>query len=240
LNIKYIPAHCLFLFFPTNQPPSSSFLFRKSGGKLPGFGGGKSNGRGCGGGVDPSECFSYRIMWRNRGWGEAYLYVPHFMQSPEFCGLPKCNGTKFQPCTICDYEAGVSFYRGSFVFQTGVWTKLRLSLKLNTPNVTDGVITLDVNGIRVIDVRTINWRQYPNIFVEGMTFATWFGGSDVTWGPPTDTYTMFRNVRMLYDGPGEGARTAAAESTFDPSKPPPGWNGPVRTQEYLFEQEPMY
>lgn len=209
-----------------------------TGGKLPGFGGGKSNGRGCGGGVNPAECFSYRIMWRNRGWGEAYLYVPQNMQSPEFCGLPRCSGTKFQPCTICDYSAGVSFYRGAWVFQTGTWTKLRLHMKLNAPNVTDGVITLDVNGQRVIDMRTINWRQYPNVFIEGLTFATWFGGSDASWSPPVDQYALFRNFRMYYDGPGEGARGAAM--SFDASNPPANWSGPVQTETYLSEQEPIY
>lgn len=34
------------------------------GGKLPGMAGGRSNGRGCGGGADPSDCFSVRMMWR--------------------------------------------------------------------------------------------------------------------------------------------------------------------------------
>ena len=201
---------------------------------MPGFGGGKSNGRGCGGGVDPAECFSYRIMWRRGGWGEAYLYVPHFMQAPAFCGLPACTGTNtVQPCTSCDYAAGVSFYRGSFVFQTGQWTKLRLSMTLNTPNVTDGKITLDVNGQRVIDFRQMNWRQYANIFVEGVTFATWFGGSDATWSPPFDTYTMFRNFKMYYDGPGEGARVASISR----EKPPAGWSGPVNTVEYIEEAD---
>lgn len=192
------------------------------GGKLPGMSGGKSNGRGCGGGVTPDECFSFRIMWRRNGWGEAYLYVPQGMQSPEFCALPDC-ATKAQPCTLCDYAAGVSFYRGSWVFQTGKWTKLRLHMALNTPNVTDGVLTMDVDGTRVIDYRTMNWRQYANVFIEGVTFATWYGGSDATWGPPKDNYAYFRNVRMYYDGPGEAARAA----TLAAREPPANWTGPV-------------
>jgi len=40
-----------------------------------------------------------------------------------------------------------------------------------------------------------------DIFIEGITFATWFGGSDQTWAPPTDTYTMFRNMKAYYMGP---------------------------------------
>jgi hypothetical protein len=44
-----------------------------AGGKLPGMAGGTKNGRGCGGGADPAWCFSFRIMWRRNGQGEAYL-----------------------------------------------------------------------------------------------------------------------------------------------------------------------
>lgn len=204
-----------------------------TGGKLPGFSGGKSNGRGCGGGVDPNECFSYRIMWRRQGWGEAYLYVPENMQAPDFCYLPACNGTFNQPCTSCDYSSGVSFHRGSFVFQTGQWTKLRLSIVLNTPNITNGVITLDVNGQRVIDYRKMNWRQYANVYIEGVTFATWFGGSDATWGPPYDTYTLFRNFKLYYDGPGEGIRGG----TVGKDKPPADWEGPINVVERIDEAD---
>lgn len=208
------------------------------GGKLPGMSGGKNNGRGCGGGADPSDCFSYRIMFRRSGWGEAYLYVPEGMQDPSFCALPVCSGTSVQPCTVCDYATGVSYYRGAFVFQTGTWTKLRLSMTLNTPNVTDGKLTLDVNGQRVIDSRTMNWRQYGNIFVEGVTFATWFGGSDSTWSPPVDQYTLFRNFKVYYDAVGENmARTTVQGPEMIP---PPGWKGPVNIITDLAKDEPPY
>ena len=40
------------------------------GGKLPGLAGGRSNGRGCGGGNDPAQCFSVRMMWRRQCNGE--------------------------------------------------------------------------------------------------------------------------------------------------------------------------
>jgi len=150
------PPLCVFLTF-FFFPPCINV-----GGKLPGFGGGNKNGKGCGGGVDPAVCFSYRIMWRRQGYGEAYLYVPHYMQAPDFCGNTTCGSNGPYPCTVCDYQAGVSFRRGSFQFQTGVWTKLRLFMMLNTPNVTNGLLQLYVNDQLAINYASMNWRQYPS------------------------------------------------------------------------------
>lgn len=121
--------------------------------------GGLGNGRGCGGGADPSWCFSFRIMWRRNGWGEAYLYVPHYMQAPDFCTKwPPCTGNN-QPCIVCDYEAGVSFARGSFVFQKGAWNKIYMNLTLNTPNVTNGIVEIRHNDQMALYYDKINWRQ---------------------------------------------------------------------------------
>lgn len=67
------------------------------GGKLPGLAGGPT---GCGGGKDPTSCWSARIMWRREGDGEAYMYVPEGHQGGDFCN--NVASTR----TICDYHAG--------------------------------------------------------------------------------------------------------------------------------------
>lgn len=140
------------------------------------------------------------------------------MQAADFCSLPQCtyNANTPVPCTLCDYNAGVSFYRGSFTFQTGVWTNLRLYMRLNTPNVTDGVLQLYVNNELKIDYRSINWRQYPDKFIEGVYFATWYGGSDSTWAPTNQQYTLFRNIKMYYDGPTDTFGRASARRPDGP------------------------
>ena len=132
-----------------------------TGGKLPGLSGGENNGRACGGGIKPEFCFSYRLMWRRGGVGEAYVYAPQNAQSPTFCsGLPACGASGPYPCTTCDLGAGTSFYRGSFKFALGSWTKVRLHMVLNPANVTNGILQLAVNDQTVIDYREMNWRQF--------------------------------------------------------------------------------
>lgn len=60
------------IFFPSNF----SFML---GGKLPGLYGGRP---GCSGGDDANDCFSTRLMWREKGAGELYL-VSGFRFLPE-------------------------------------------------------------------------------------------------------------------------------------------------------------
>lgn len=174
------------------------------GGKLPGFAGGDKQGRGCGGGVDPNECFSYRVMWRTDGGGEAYIYAPEGEQGENFCE-PPCMGSKVQPCTLCNYGAGVSLKRFSFFFQKGTWTKLRLGMTLNTltedDGNNDGTLTLEVNGTKLIEYNQMKWRKFSGIYIEGIAISSWFGGGSSDWAPTKDQYLLFRNFRAFYEGP---------------------------------------
>jgi hypothetical protein len=179
-------------------PPDFDFV---KGGKLPGLGGGAKNGRGCGGGVNPDTCFSFRVMWRRGGAGEAYLYVPEGSQAPDFCApKPPCLVGGCTTTTLCDYRAGTSFMRGAFAFQKGAWNAIRIEMGLNTPGIADGKLRFFFNGQKVMAYDTVVWRTLPSVFIEGVTFSTWFGGSDATWAPPATTYTLFRNVRSYYHG----------------------------------------
>jgi hypothetical protein len=135
-------------------------------------------------------------MWRTDGHGESYLYVPEGKQTSDFCTqYQKCAGTKRIPCIECNYAAGVSWGRGTFQFKRGEWNKITMSVTLNTPNVTDGSLEIKHNDIVVIRNDKVNWRQYDNIFIEGVEVSTWFGGSDNTWAPAYDTHIMLRNFK---------------------------------------------
>lgn len=59
-----------------------------------------------------------------------------------------------QPC------AGVSFQRGAFKFVPGQWHSIQLTVLLNTPNKTNGLFQLDVNGETAIRYSKMNWRLY--------------------------------------------------------------------------------
>ncbi|KAI0682381.1 hypothetical protein BC835DRAFT_1554429 [Cytidiella melzeri] len=104
-------------------------------GKLPGLYGGHS---GCSGGNDALSCFSTRLMWRENGAGELYLYAPKDRQTDSLCSAP--------PQSVCDQEYGLSIGRGSFNFTPGAWTHVKQTVILNTPGGQDGGFVLEVDG----------------------------------------------------------------------------------------------
>ncbi|KAL0575381.1 hypothetical protein V5O48_006594 [Marasmius crinis-equi] len=135
------------VFFPID------FDFVK-GGKLPGLYGGHS---GCSGGNAALTCFSTRLMWREEGNGELYLYAPKDKQTSDLCS---------DPHSVCDSAYGLSIGRGTFKFTPGKWTFVSQTVTLNTPGKQDGCLTLAVNGKRVIDRKDIFYRKsvyYPEV-----------------------------------------------------------------------------
>ncbi|KAF9533680.1 hypothetical protein CPB83DRAFT_890147 [Crepidotus variabilis] len=103
------------------------------GGKLPGLYGGHT---GCSGGNAAIDCFSTRLMWRERGAGELYLYAPKDKQTNSFCNAEG---------SACNEEYGLSLGRGSFTWKLGSWTTIRQTVVLNTPGKQNGVFKLEVN-----------------------------------------------------------------------------------------------
>ncbi|KAI8100558.1 hypothetical protein M9434_004950 [Picochlorum sp. BPE23] len=218
------PGGVLFYTYPTKTEPSEKtypvsasgatleyevyfpldFEWVK-GGKLPGFMGGASNGIGCGGGNRDYDCFSYRVMWRREGYGEAYVYAPFPSQDPTLCPeLPDCNTkTPSVLCNNCDGTAGWSLGRASFRFQPGQWNKVKVQMKLNNPGYPDGMIRLVVNDQTAYEKFNFVWRTNDTVKIEGINIASWYGGSDATWSPNRDQYIYIKNYRMYYDGPNE-------------------------------------
>ncbi|KAI8327981.1 hypothetical protein EDC96DRAFT_490104 [Choanephora cucurbitarum] len=154
------------------------------GGKLPGLFGGHGE---CTGGDESSKCFTTRIMWRHKGEGEIYAYLPDSMQRSDLCDN-KVN--------ICNADYGYSLGRGSFKFKTGKWNTLRQELTMNTPGKTNGAIVLYVNGKKVIDEKKVAFRTNSNGRVVGIMFHTFFGGSDSSWKTPRNQYAYFKNFKL--------------------------------------------
>ncbi|KLO15741.1 hypothetical protein SCHPADRAFT_248092 [Schizopora paradoxa] len=132
------------VFFP------SGFQWVK-GGKLPGLYGGHMT---CSGGDDATTCFSTRLMWRQDGAGELYLYAPKDAQTKSLCQTP--------PFSYCDEDYGLSIGRGSFNFSTDTWTTLRQTVTLNTPGQQDGGFLLEVDGRLAIHRSDVFYRAKPS------------------------------------------------------------------------------
>ena len=161
-------------------------------------------------------------MWRRDGAGEVYIYAPEGEQGPDFCD-PRCS-TGVQPCTVCNYNAGVSFKRYAFYFPRGEWTRLRLGVTLNTMGQNDGNVTLEVNGEKVIEYTKMKWRLLEDVVIEGINFSSWFGGGDSSWAPDSDMYILLRNFRAFYDGPvtpmNQVAKLSAPSGNYGPNAAP--------------------
>ncbi|KAF8162746.1 polysaccharide lyase family 14 protein, partial [Crassisporium funariophilum] len=153
-------------------------------GKLPGLYGGHT---GCSGGNAALDCFSTRLMWRQGGAGELYLYAPKKKQTKALCSDPQ---------STCDATYGLSIGRGAFKWAAGRWTTVQQTVYLNTPGVQDGSFTLDVNGQRVINRNDVFYRLINGAIRLRSTF---FGGHDVKYATPKDQYIWFKDFALAYN-----------------------------------------
>jgi len=164
----------------------AGFNFVK-GGKLPGLYGGK---RSCSGGDPAYDCFSTRLMWRENGLGELYLYANREAQDPAICQ---------NPANYCNPEFGWSLNKGAFRFPANAWTNVEERVVLNTPGQRNGQLVIRINGQEVIRYNNIVFRiaQYPNMAIDGLDVETFFGGGSPDWATPTRQVTKFRDF-ILY------------------------------------------
>lgn len=168
------PVDSLHLRYYVRFQPGFNFV---KGGKLPGlFGGTVMNGRRIPNGANG---FSTRYMWRAKGAGEVYAYLPSSVAH------------------------GTSLGRGSWTFDPGQWTCVEQAVTLNTPGQPNGSVTVWVNGQQVFQQTGMSYRTTSGLQIDGLFFSTFFGGGDQTWASPTDQYTQFAAfaVSPSYIGP---------------------------------------
>lgn len=144
------------------------------GGKLPGLFGGKKPPSGCIRGAERMG-FSTRYMWRQLGFGTLYAYIP---------GKP----------TRCGQLIGY----GAWKFPTGKWVTLQQEIILNNVGERNGIIRYWVNGNLTVNRINSILRVRDDVYIEGIMFSSFFGGSDPTWASPKDQYLDFRNFTIHY------------------------------------------
>ncbi|KAI8076964.1 hypothetical protein BDF21DRAFT_364304 [Thamnidium elegans] len=165
------------IFFP------KGFNFAR-GGKLPGLYGGHGD---CTGGSSDSGCFTTRLMWRDKGIGEVYAYLPDSAQRQNLCD-DKVN--------ICNPDYGFSLGRGSFKFPTGKWFSVRQIITLNTAGKRNGKLDIYLGGKKVMSEKDLVFRKKSSDRVVGIMFHTFFGGSDWSWRSPKTQYSYFKNFYL--------------------------------------------
>ncbi|KAI0692312.1 hypothetical protein C8T65DRAFT_77669 [Cerioporus squamosus] len=162
------------------------------GGKLPGiYGGAGDHAYGCTGGRqnDRCKCFNLRLMWREKGLGELYAYLPHEARNTERL-LP------IPPKSIRHADYGFSVGRGAWTFTPGKWTRVLEVVRVNTLGKEDGEIRVYIDGKLVILATGLILRTQESLAgrVQGLHFQTFFGGNAPEWASPKDQRAWFANV----------------------------------------------
>ncbi|GAA6060768.1 hypothetical protein JCM10212_006748 [Sporobolomyces blumeae] len=154
------------------------------GGKLPGVYGSKLGAESvCSGGNRLASCFSARLMWRQRGEGEVYAYIPTY------------DGFCRQSDVDCNAVYGISLSRGSFDFSAGGWTTITQLVALNTPGYANGLLYLWANGSLALAHTGLVWRTQESVTLSKIMFSTFFGGGDPSWDSKGGS-SYFRNFQV--------------------------------------------
>ncbi|PSR70871.1 hypothetical protein PHLCEN_2v13233 [Hermanssonia centrifuga] len=161
------------------------------GGKLPGIYGGDSDdvAVSCSGGRRDNRCFSSRMMWRTKGAGEMYTYLPPaYDANDNVCNIP--------PFSTCNDEYGASVGRGSFTFEAGKSNPVSMRIRLNDAGQQNGELELWANGQSVINVGGLVLRDSDDGRIRGIQMQTFFGGSDTKFASPKTQSSYFRDFTV--------------------------------------------
>ncbi|KIJ56678.1 polysaccharide lyase family 14 protein [Sphaerobolus stellatus SS14] len=164
------------------------FDFNK-GGKLPGiFGGVEDKAFGCTGGrqEERCSCFNLRLMWRAKGKGEVYAYLPITESNTQ--RLLDVSGSHRNP------DFGISVGLGSFAFTPGKWAVVAERVKLNDIGKENGELQLWIDGVSILKVTGLVYRASPDFRIQGLHCQTFFGGGIPEWASPRDQRAWFTGI----------------------------------------------
>ena len=112
-------------------------------------------------------------MWRTKGQGELYTYLPS-AENPGFEANNKlCH---VAPASDCNPTYGASVGRGAFDFKSGQWNTVSQRVRLNDVGQSNGELELFFNGQSVINVKGLKFRDNAQGRFRGIQAQTFFGG----------------------------------------------------------------
>jgi hypothetical protein len=160
------------------------------GGKLPGLYINKDNFQGGSGGKHTNNT-SCRIAWRANFSAEAYIYLPRDIQQ---------HDDYYTQDLIQNKIYGDSLWRRQFQFHPTDWNNVSLHIRLNTfndfvPN-KDGLIELSINN-KTMSFDRLIWTTQDDYRIQTVIFETFFGGSSPKAATPIDTWSYFKNIKIV-------------------------------------------
>ena len=144
------------------------------GGKLPGLAGGAANTGGAK--PDGTDGWSARMMWREQGAVEQYVYHP---DQPNEWGEDLL------------WDEGVQRH-----FEPGTWHHVRHRLQMNTPGAHDGVIEGWFDGELALRREGMRFRDTDDLGIDALLFSTFFGGADASWAASADEVVDFDDFEV--------------------------------------------
>ncbi|MDQ3003099.1 MAG: polysaccharide lyase [Fibrobacterota bacterium] len=136
------------------------------GGKLPGL-----CGKDCiTGGLDPdgTNGWSARLMWRDSGKVNQYVYFPE-KADPNHPGFGE------------DMPYDRSATRKRFI--PGKWHEVINQIAMNTPGQRNGIVRAWFDGELALERTDILFRTIADMHVDKLYISTFHGGKDSTWAP---------------------------------------------------------
>lgn len=181
------------VFFPKD------FEFVK-GGKLPGIGLGPGDDAATGSDWQ-DDLGSVRVMWREKGQGIAYLYLPlEIAKNGTRDGTIKAQGPEFESAAdgSLDKHAGIDvFFKqdDGLQFVKGQWNTVKIQVKINAPGKSDGFLGLTING-KTRDVKNVLYRKSKDIRINVALIIAFFGGSTMDWSAKKKEIISFKDFKL--------------------------------------------
>ena len=189
------------------------------GGKLPGLFGGKGNT----GGNKPNgtDGFSARLHWRTNGSAKSPLRDSDQANLTQYLYHPD------QPTKFGDdirYDDGPT---GQWaVLDSDRWYQIRCRIVLNAPGEHNGILQGWIDGVQMLEMDNIRFRDVAELQIDGFFFSTFFGGSGKQWNTTKDETAFFDDFLIT-----EVTEIAGPEQVAEgrePSGPTPTTTEPKR------------
>ncbi len=185
---KSLPAESATVSYSVYFP--NNFDFRKGGKAGCGLCLGTKVGECDTGGEHSKSGGSVRVVWKENGQGIAYIYLPTQVQLSS-------QGAAFKKVADSTDKMGIHIFgKSAMKFKKGEWNAVSLSVKLNNPSASDGLLRITINGVTE-EITDMVYRRESSVKINTMSFTTFFGGSTKDYAPLKPETATFKDFRFI-------------------------------------------
>jgi hypothetical protein len=132
---------------------------------------------------------SVRVVWKEGGKGIAYMYMPTQTSV-------KSQSAAFKRQAEETDHAGIHMFKNSDLqFKKGAWNSVSLTVKLNSPTSSDGILRLTINGA-TSELTDVVYRRDASVKINTIVFISFFGGSGKEYAPIKPENATFKDFRF--------------------------------------------